>query len=350
VFVYVGSYTEAPYGDGPGISGFRFDDETGRLTPFQTVGGVQNPSFLVAAKDGRNVYSTNELPEGGVSAFARDPDTGNLLALNREATHGADPCYVSIDPSGRYVLAVNYTGGSVAVVPIAEDGSVRPASDVVRHTGSSVRPDRQEGAHPHMIHAAPDGESIVVTDLGADSVFSYGFDAEAGKLVARPERTAKAEPGSGPRHFAFSPDGATLYVLNELTDTLTAYDWNGGSPAARQTVTAVPESTADDLSGAHVLVSPDGKFVYGSNRGHGSITVSKVDGATGELSVVGQVPTGGKTPRGFGMDPSGQWVVVANQDAGTVVTFRRNAETGLLEETGNVVEVKSPVTVVFVAE
>ena len=184
MFVYVGSYTEAPYGDGPGISGFRFDEETGRLTPFQTVSGVRNPSFLVAAKDGRNVYSTNELPEGGVSAFARDPDTGNLLGLNREATHGADPCYVSIDPSGRYVLAVNYTGGSVAVLPIAEDGSVRPASDVVRHTGSSVRPDRQEGAHPHMIHAAPDGDSVVVTDLGADAVFSYGFDAAAGKLVA----------------------------------------------------------------------------------------------------------------------------------------------------------------------
>ena len=350
MFVYVGSYTEAPYGDGPGISGFRFDEETGRLTPVQTVDGVRNPSFLVAAKGGRNVYSTNELPEGGVSAFARDPDTGNLLALNREATHGADPCYVSIDPSGRYVLAVNYTGGTVAVVPIAEDGSVKPASDVVRHTGSSVRPDRQEGAHPHMIHAAPDGESIVVTDLGADSVFSYGFDAAAGKLLPRPERTAKADPGSGPRHFAFSPDGATLYVLNELTDALTAYDWNGGSPVARQTVPSVPDDYTGEPSGAHVLVSPDGQFVYTSNRGHGSITVTRVDRASGELSVVGPVPTGGTTPRGFGMDPSGTWMLVANQDAGTVVTFRRNAETGLLEETGNVVEVKSPVTVIFVAD
>jgi 6-phosphogluconolactonase len=347
MFVYVGSYTEAPYGDGPGISGFRFDEGTGSLTPIQTLGEVHNPSFLVVAKDGRHVYATNELPEGGVSAFARDTATGELTALNREATHGADPCYVSIDPSGRHVLAVNYTGGSVAVLPLSEDGSVKPASDVVKHTGSSVRPDRQEAAHPHMIHASPDGESIVVTDLGADAVFSYGFDAEAGKLLPRPERTAKADPGSGPRHFAFSPDGATLYVLNELTDTLTAYAWNNGSPVARQTVPALPEPV-DDLSGAHVLVSPDGRFVYGSNRGHGSITVTKVDGATGELSVVVQVPTGGKTPRGFGMDPSGRWLLVANQDAGTVLTFRRNAETGLLEETGNVVEVKSPVAVIFV--
>ncbi len=235
MFVYVGSYTEAPYGDGPGISGFRFDEETGRLTPVQTVDGVRNPSFLVAAKGGRNVYSTNELPEGGVSAFARDPDTGSLLALNREATHGADPCYVSIDPSGRYVLAVNYTGGYGGGGTDRRGRQLRPASDVVRHTGSSVRNDRQEAAHPHMIHAAPDGDSIVVTDLGADAVFSYGFDAAAGKLVPRPERTAKAEPGSGPRHFVFSPDGETLYVLNELTDTLTAYDWNNGAPAARQT-------------------------------------------------------------------------------------------------------------------
>ncbi len=350
MFVYIGSYTEAPYGDGPGISGFRFDEETGVLTLVQIVGRVQNPSFLVAAKDGRHVYSTNELPEGGVSAFARDVVTGELVALNREATHGADPCYVSIDPSGRYALAVNYTGGSVAVLPIAEDGSVKPASDVVKHTGSSVRPDRQEGAHPHMIHAAPDGESIVVTDLGADSVFSYGFDAEAGNLGPRPERTAKADPGSGPRHFAFSPDGATLYVINELTDTLTAYDWNNGSPVARQTVPALPEDYTDEPSGAHVLVSPDGQFVYSSNRGHGSITVTKVDEGSGELSVVGRVPTGGKTPRGFGMSPSGRWVLAANQDAGTVVTFRRNPETGMLEETGNVFEVKSPVTVIFVAD
>lgn len=350
MFVYVGSYTEAPYGDGPGISAFRFDEETGKLTPFQTLGGVQNPSFLVAAKDGRHVYSTNELPEGGVSAFARDTGTGELTALNREATHGADPCYVSIDPSGRYALASNYTGGSVAVVPIAEDGSVKPASDVVKHEGSSVRSDRQEAAHPHMVHASPDGEAIVVTDLGGDAVFSYGFDAAAGKLLPRPERTAKAEPGSGPRHFAFAPDGATLYVLNELTDTLTAYDWNDGSPVARQTVPALSGDPVDDLSGAHVLVSPDGRFVYGSNRGHGSITVTKVDNQTGKLTVLGQVPTGGKTPRGFGMDPSGRWVLVANQDAGTLVTFRRNAETGLLEETGNVAAVTSPVTVIFVAD
>ncbi len=349
MFVYVGSYTEAGYGAGPGISVFRFDGETGGLTPVQTVGGVANPSFLAVSADGWFVYATNEQADGGVTALARDAGTGELRVLNREASHGADPCYVSLDASGRYVLVANYSGGTVAVLPIGPDGSVGAATDVVTHAGSSVRADRQGEPHPHMIAPSPDGGSILVTDLGADAMLAYGFDTDAGKLIPRPERTAKAAPGSGPRHFAWAPDGATVYVLNELTATLTAYGWADGVLTARDTAPGLPTEYAGEPSGAHVLVSPDGRFVYGSLRGHDSIAVWAVDESSGALRTVGNVATGGKTPRGFGMDPTGRWVLVANQESDTVVSFRRDTETGLIAATGDVAEVGSPVVVLFVA-
>jgi 6-phosphogluconolactonase len=278
MFVYVGSYTEAPYGEGPGISVFRFDGETGGLTPLQTVGGVANPSFLTAATDGRFVVATNEQPEGGVTALARDAETGELRVLNREASHGADPCYVSVDPSGRYALVANYSGGTVAVLPIGSDGRLGAATDVVRHAGSSVRADRQGEPHPHMIAPSPDGGSIVVPDLGADAILSYGFDGDAGKLVARPERTAKAAPGSGPRHFAFAPDGTTVYVLNELTAELTACAWADGVMTARQTVPGLPAGYEGEPSGRTCWCRRTGGSCTGRS---GGTTVSRSGRSTG---------------------------------------------------------------------
>lgn len=347
MFVYVGSYTEAPLGFGEGIAVFRFDPESGALAPVQTVTGVQNPSFLAINAAGTGLFAVNEVERGEVSAFLRDPATGQLTALNRQLTHGSSPCFISLALNGKFALVANYGGANVTVLQIARVGRLDPAKSVAEHKGSSISPSRQAGPHPHMIAPTPDGQYVLATDLGTDEIVVYTLDEFSGELQ-RADAVA-AEPGSGPRHFAFSPDGRTLYVINELNSTLTAYDYNAivGRFTARQTVPALPAGWIGASTCAHVAVSPDGRFVYGSNRGHDSIVIWAVDGASGELSVVGHEPTLGKEPRNFCLDPSGAWLLVANQHTGSIVSFRRDAETGRLTASGQVANVPTPVCVVF---
>ena len=206
MFVYVGAYTEPSYGHAEGLGVYRFDPTSGDLRHVRTVTGVANPSFLCLNADGTRLYAVNELPEGGVSAFARDPVSGDLRLLNSQLSHGADPCYVSLNPSGRFVLVANYSGGTVAVLPVAADGSLQPASCVIQHEGSGPRPE-QQGAHPHMIAPTPDGRFILVSDLGADRLVVYRLDEATGQLGRNDAGTAVVQeaPGAGPRHFAFAP-------------------------------------------------------------------------------------------------------------------------------------------------
>lgn len=352
MFVYVGAYTEPSYdGRAEGISVFRFDDETGTLTPAQTIAGVPNPSFLALDAAEGHLYAVNELPEGGVSAFARDPETGTLTALNRQLSHGADPCYLSLDPSGRFLLVANYSGGTVAVLPIAVEGAVEEASCVIHHQGSSVSAARQEMPHPHMVAPTSDGRLVVVSDLGIDQLVLYRLNAESGQLVPNEPGAAfvRANPGAGPRHFAFSPDGRFLYAINELDSTLTvfAYDGEEGELTTLQTVSTLPAGFTGENDCAHVAVSTDGRFVYGSNRGHDSIAIWRVDGESGMVSLVRHEPTGGKTPRNFALAPGGKWLLAANQDTHSIVTFRRDEETGELTASGAAVETPSPVAILF---
>ena len=349
MIVYVGAYTELEYqGKAEGIAIFDFDPRTGALRPAGVAAGVANPSFLAIDSSKRFLYAVNELPEGGVSAFSRDPETGALTPLNGQPSHGADPCYVSLAGDGRFALVANYTGGTVAVFPIAADGRLDPATHIIRYEGSGPRP-QQDAAHAHMIAPDPSGRFILATDLGTDQLYVYRLDA-AGTLQpnvagvpAVPER-----PGAGPRHFAFAPDGRALYVLNELDSTLSAYrfDPERGVPELRQNLSTLPEGFAGDNSCAHVVVSPDGRFVYGSNRGHDSIAIFAA-GDGGTVASVGHEPTRGQTPRGFTLDPSGAWLLAANQDSNSIVTFRRDPETGTLTATGNAVETPSPVAILF---
>jgi 6-phosphogluconolactonase len=349
MFVYVGAYTEPGYGHAEGIGLFAFDPATGELDLLRTITGVPNPSFLALNADRTRLYAVNELADGRVSAFARDRESGDARLLNGQPAHGADPCYVSIDPSGRFALIANYTGGTVAVLPINVDGSLEPASCVIHHDGSGPRPE-QEGAHPHMIAPTPDGQLILVSDLGADRLVVYRLDAGAGRLERNERGTATlAEaPGAGPRHFAFAPDGRALYVINELDSTLSVFRYNGGHAEfdAAQTVPTLPAGAEFANSCAHVVVSPDGRFVYGSNRGHDCIAIWAA-GELGALTPVGHEPTRGRTPRGFALDPSGRWMLVANQETDSLVVFRRDAVTGLLAATGRVLETPSPVAVLF---
>ena len=351
MFVYVGSYTEPSFGSGEGISVFEFDPESGELTPVQTAAGVANPSFLALDAGERHLYAVEELDEGGVGAFARDPATGRLTLLNRQASHGAAACYVSLSHDGSYALVANYGSGTVAALPIAADGRLEPATGVVQHEGSSVDPERQAGPHAHMIAPTPDGRLVLATDLGTDRLLVYRLDDETGRLLPsdRGPGAVATTPGAGPRHLAFAPDGRTLYVINELASTLTVsgYDGGRGEIDARQTLSTLPEGFGGESTCAHVAVSPDGRFVYGSNRGHDSIAIWAVDRASGELTSLGHEPTRGRDPRNFAIDPTGAWLLAANQRSDTIVAFRRDSGSGMLAATGQVTRTASPVAIVF---
>jgi 6-phosphogluconolactonase len=351
MIVYIGAYTEPPLGKAEGISVYRFDDDAGALDHVQTVSGIKNPSFLAVDPNNRFLYAVSELEKGGVFAFACDSETGELTLLNSQSSHGADPCYISLDPSGRYVLVANYSGGTVAVLPIAADGSLEPASDVVRHEGSSVHPTRQERAHPHMVAPTPDGRFILVTDLGTDRVHVYELDTATGRLEANQQWPGfvTVEAGSGPRHFAFAPNSPIIYVINELASTLAVYRYDIEREESRllQTVSSLPDGFTGENTCAQVVVAPDGRFVYGSNRGHDSIAIWAVDENTGEVKLVGHESTRGKGPRHFTIDPTGSWLLAANEKSDSVVTYRRNPDSGMLDATGPVNHVPTPVAIVF---
>ena len=282
-----------------------------------------------------------------MTAFAVDAATGELRALSRVSSKGGSPCHLSVDRSGRHVLVANYGGGSIASLPLRADGGVGEASSFIQHTGSGADPKRQKGPHAHMIETDPANAYALAADLGLDQVLVYRFDAEKGTLTAgEPGRVA---PGSGPRHFAFSPDGKDIYVLNEMVVTVTAFKYDKGRLTEAQTLNAMPEGTpvtpAD--SGAEIMVHPSGKFVYASLRGPDKIAVFARDGKTGKLTLVEHVASGGKTPRGFGIDPSGRYLIAGHQRSDQVFVFRIDAKTGKLTPTGQVIETGSPACIVF---
>ena len=346
MYVYVGTYTGADQGEG--IYVFRFDPEQGVLTHTETVSGAANPSFLAIDPTNRFVYAANETDPGVVSAFHRDLNDGGLHELNQEASHGAAPCYISIDKPGRYAMVANYGDGTIAAYPIGEDGHLQPASDVITATGAGHDPDRQDGPHAHMIAPAPDGRHVLATDLGLDTITVYDLDTDSGRLVpgSAEGAVAHAEPGDGPRHLAFSPDGATVYVINELGNTISSYAFVDGGLTLRQTVSTLPDGFSGDNTTAQIAVTPDGLHVYGSNRGHDSLAIFAA-GEDGQLTPLGHQATGGQSPRNFALDPTGAWLLTANQLSGTIVVFRRDPETGLLTQTGDPVEVPSPVAILF---
>ncbi|HET8631087.1 MAG TPA: lactonase family protein [Thermomicrobiales bacterium] len=361
MWVYVGTYTAAePYARGraEGIYAYRLDPDSGALTRAFTLPGVVNPSYLAVAPDGRALYAVNEAPEfegqagGGVSAFARDPASGRLTALDRQPSHGTDPCYVSVDHSGRVALVANYTSGSVAAYPLGADRGLGAATSVHQHAGSGPNPKRQAGPHAHSIQPDPTNRFALAADLGLDRVLVYRLDPARGTLEPDDPPAAALPPGSGPRHLAFHPDGRHVYVIGELDSTLTACIWDAerGTLEPFQTVSTLPAGFAGVNSCADVHVAPSGRFVYGSNRGHDSVAVFAVDQATGALEPAGHTPTGGRTPRNFAITPSGAFLLAANQDTDSVVTFRLDGATGQLASTGQVTSVPSPVCLTLVPD
>jgi 6-phosphogluconolactonase len=289
---------------------------------------------------------------GSVSGYAVIPETGKLKPLNSQPSGGPGPCHVTVDKEGKNLLVANYSGGSVAVLPIADDGSLKEPSCVIQHKGTGPNKSRQEGPHAHSINLDPAGRFAFAADLGLDKLLIYRFDAAKGTLTPSDPPFASVAPGAGPRHLAFHPNGRFAYVINEMGMTVTAfaYDAERGALKELQTVPTLPagrETTPAD-STAEVAVHPSGKFLFGSNRGHNSIAIFSVDAETGKLTPAGHESTQGKTPRNFGIDPTGAFLLAANQDTSNVVVFRIDLKTGLLSPTGSSVQVPLPVCVKFV--
>jgi 6-phosphogluconolactonase len=351
--VFVGTYTNKTASKG--IYALRFDDRTGKLSLIGVGVESTDPSFLTVDPGGKFLYAVNEVGSnagskgGGVSAFVIDHASGKLTLLNQVASGGADPCYLSFDKSGKYLLVANYTGGNVAVFSVGTDGKLGARSAFEQHEGHSVVKDRQEGPHAHWIATSPDNRYALSADLGTDEVLVDKFDATTGTLAPNDPPFAKVEPGAGPRHLAFSPSGKFVYVTNELGSTVTvfAYDASAGTLDAKQTIGTLPADFNAPNDTAEIAVHPSGKFLYVSNRGRDSIAVFAIDTKTGILTSIGDFLTRGKTPRNFVIDPSGHFLLVANQGTNDIEVFHIDPSSGELAFTGERVEVPAPVDITF---
>jgi 6-phosphogluconolactonase len=352
--VFVGTYTG---GASRGIFHLQFDPNTGAISKPELAAESANPSFLAIHPSGKFLYSVNEVGDfggekaGAVSAFALDATSGVLQLLNQQSSRGSGPCHLTVDRTGRNLLVANYGGGSVAVLPIGADGRLAAATAFIQHQGSSADSGRQAGPHAHSINLDAANRFAVVADLGLDRVLVYRFDPRRGTLAPNDPAFTALPPASGPRHFAFHPDARHAYVINEMKSTVTVFEYDAGHGSLRsiQTITTLPEGAPPSNSTAEVQVHPSGKFLYGSNRGHNSLAIFAIDPATGRLTSRGHQPTGGKTPRNFGIDPTGRFILAANQDSDTIAVLRVDPRTGGLQPTGQTATVPAPVCVKFVA-
>jgi 6-phosphogluconolactonase len=358
--MYVGTYTTEAGSTSKGIYAYSFDPDTAELTPLGLAVETTNPSFLAVHPNHRFLYAVNEVgnykgeKSGAVSAFAIDRATGKLTLLNEVASKGADPCYLTVDKTGKYVLVANYTGGSVSVFPVLEDGRLGEASSFIQHTGHGSDPDRQEGPHAHSIDLSPDNRFAIVDDLGLDESLVYRFNSAKGSLSLNDPQVyttlAKADPGAGPRHFAFHPNGKFAYVINEMQSSVSIFSYDGAGGVLRwlQTISALPKDFSGHKEAAEIEVHPSGKFLYASNRGHDSIAVFAIDPDKGTLTLIEYALTKGQTPRSFEIAPGGSLLFAENEKSNNIVVFSIDAKTGRLTPTGKVLEVAEPVCLKFV--
>lgn len=344
----------APYfarANGVGLAVYAFDEDSLAFEKRAEVGDIDNPTFLTVDAAGSCVYATSEVfgwKEGTVSAYRFDPGSGALTYLNKQATLGSITAYCSLSRDERFLMVANYAMGeggpdrSVAVFGRNPDGSLTPAVSGVAHTGAGPNRERQERSHAHcVLQLAPDG-LVLVADLGLDRVIGYRLGAD-GTLSRRTE--AAARPGAGPRHIAVHPDGRTFFVFNELDSTVASMRLQeNGSLAVLDVVAALPADVSHSHA-ADIHVSPDGRFLYGSNRGHDSISIFAIEQDSGKLSPRGHVSSGGRTPRNFAMTPSGRHLLVANQDSDVIVLLARDPESGGLSDTGRRLEIGTPMCV-----
>jgi 6-phosphogluconolactonase len=344
-FAYVGCYTGGS--NARGISVFHYDQVTNEMTLVGIVAPVTSPSFVVLDASRRFLYSGNESGSGSSSAFSINPQTGALKFLNSVGT-GGQPAHVMVHPGGKYLLTANYTGGTVAVLPIQADGSLGTTPQIIAHFGNlGPNAGRQEAPHPHMVLPDSTGKYVLVNDLGLDATIIYSFDAGAGKLTEVNRIAAAA--GSGPRHLAWHPNGRIVYSINELSNTLNTYFWDGNGNLAPvvENQSTLPVGFKGTSGAGEVLVDAAGKFLYASNRGSDNIAIFSIDPSNSQLTVVGWVHTQGRTPRHFNFDPTGNFIHVGNQDSANIVTFKVDKNSGMLTPAGLYVSTPAPACIQF---
>jgi 6-phosphogluconolactonase len=349
--LFAGTYT------GKGSQGIyvgRFDSETGKLSDFRLAAQTESPSFLALHPNGKFLYAVNEVDQfhgqnaGAVSAFSVDPASGKLVFVNQVSSGGSGPCHIALDRTGKTAGVANYGGGSFALFPVEASGRLGASSQFVKITGKGPNAERQEAPHTHSVNISPDNTTLVVADLGTDQLLVYRLDAATAKGTPADPPFAKVEPGSGPRHAAFSRDGQYLYVLNEIKSTLSTFRFDASTRKLTllRSMTTLPKGFAGENTTAELAIDRGGRFLYASNRGHDSLAIFDLRDATSPR-LTGHQPTGGKEPRHFTLDPSGKWVLAANQNSNNVVVFSRDQDTGQLKPTGQQVQLSQPVCLLF---
>lgn len=351
VFAFIGSYAEP---SAPSVYVCSYDSVTGALTLTGSVDGLKNPTFLDIDETALRLYALSEGMDaegqryGEATAYSIKPESGQLQLLNMERTVASPTCHITLDHTHRSLMVSSYQGGLVGLNPILVNGFISPLADVHQHTGSSILP-IQTQPRAHSITVDRLNQYALACDLGLDRIVIYRLDVQGQKLISHYETTL--EPGSGPRHYKFHPSLPYGYVINELNATITAfsYDEQLGQLTTIQTVPTLPPQYSGENACADIHISPDGCFLYGSNRGHDSIVVYAIDSTDGSLQFVEHASTLGQHPRGFAMSPDGHFILVANRDTDNIVTFHRNAESGKLLPTGHTLQVSKPVCIKFLS-
>ena len=335
-------------GDQGGVHAFQLESKTGQLKPVQQTTGVEHPFFLAVSKDQKFLYSIHAKTFGGkdheqVAAYQIEGRTGKLKLLNRQSARGTAACYLDVDATGKSVLVANYSTGSVASLPVQADGSLGEAASFVQHVGASVNADRQKEPHAHCIVVSPDNRFVFAADLGLDQVLSYRLDAKTAKLTPNDPPFAKSPAGAGPRHLTFHPNGARVYVINELSNSVTVFDYDAaaGKLTETQTISTVPPDFKGTSHCADLKITPNGRFLYGTNRGHDSIAAYRI-GDDGKLTLIGIEPSLGKGPQNLAIMPGGELLLCANMPGNNVATFRIDSQTGGLKPVGEPIAITSP--------
>ncbi len=343
-YLFIGTYTKK---GSKGIYVYRFNSTTGKAEWVSNTDSAASPSFLAIAPDKKHIYAVNETGKnpGMVSAYAFDKTTGKLSFINMQPTGGADPCHLAITKNNKWVTVANYSGGSLAAFAVNKDGSLQPYAELIQHTGSSINKQRQEKAHVHETVFSPAEDYLFTPDLGTDKVVVYKFNSADTKPLTRADQPYEAvTPGDGPRHITFHPNGKFAYLIEELTGTIGVYRYSDGKLTLLQHIATHPAGFKGAIGSAEVELSPDNKFLYASNRGdENNIAIFSVNQTIGKLELKGYQSSMGKAPRHFIMDPSGNYLLAANQDSENVVIFKRNKQTGMLHETGEQIKVSMPV-------
>jgi 6-phosphogluconolactonase len=351
--IFVGTYTTPEQSTSKGVYIFGLDTVSGKLMPRAIVKDLINPSYLTIHPQTGNVYVVHEKetfegnPGGGVIALEVDPESGESRVLNKQSSGGEDPCYISLDRSGRFALVANYMSGSVAMLPIAADGRLNPVCYTCEHTGKSVHPERQDSPYAHSILPDPTNAFAIACDLGIDKILIYRLDLDAGELIKHAE--VSVTPGSGPRHLVFHPTGQYAYLACELNSTVVAFTWDseGGMLEEFQNVRTLPPGYDGRNLPADIHITPNGQYLYVSNRGHDSLACYEVSPDSGMLTLKHHTSTGGAEPRGFAIDPTGKYLISANQNSNNVVTFLIDPGMGHLSRIGEEIDVSMPVCVKF---